>query len=76
MNRTVRKSIDQAINESGLKKKYVAEKLGISPQYLITILKHPENLTVERACTLCVILDCKFYELDFNVNDPSFCLPN
>ena len=70
-----RKNISEVIYNKGLKKKYVAEKMGITPQYLNSLLAHPENLTVQKACNLCDILNCKIYELDFNVPNQNVFLP-
>ena len=60
-----RVKIEQAISEAGLKKKYVAEQLGINECYLSAYLSKPNNITVEKASIICKLVGRKMDELDF-----------
>ena len=57
--------IEDAIADAGLKKKYVAERLGIHETYLNTYLSSPEKISVENASILCGLTGKKMDELDF-----------
>lgn len=46
-------SIEEAIRESGLKKKYVANELGVSETYINEYLKKPGSISVKNASIIC-----------------------
>ena len=41
-------SIEEAIREAGLKRKYVANKLGVSDTYINEYLKKPGSISVKK----------------------------
>lgn len=61
----VRVSIDQAIKDSGLKKKYVADQLGISDAYLSAYIKNSSDISVKNAAIICKLTGKTMDELDF-----------
>lgn len=60
-----RVSIDQAIKDAGLKKKYVADQLGISDAYLSTYIKNSSDISVKNATIICKLTGKTMDELDF-----------
>ena len=46
-------SIEEAIREAGLKKKYVANELGVSDTYINEYLKKPGSISVKNASIIC-----------------------
>lgn len=61
-------NISEAINKSGLKKKYIAEKLKIRPETLSRKLQQPEKFNAEEMSRLSVILKIPITDLDFTVH--------
>lgn len=57
--------IEQAINEAGLKKKYVAAQLGISETYINAYLQNAKEISVKNASILCKLTGKTMNELDF-----------
>ncbi|BFL35500.1 hypothetical protein K380107A5_08710 [Holdemania massiliensis] len=64
-----RVSIDQAIKDAGLKKKYVAEQLDISDAYLSAYLKNSSDISVKNAAIICKLTGKTLDELDFGQED-------
>ena len=64
--------IQEAISEAGLKKKYVAECLGISETYLNTYLSSPQNISVKNASIICKLTNKNIDEIDFGTEDNIF----
>lgn len=62
-------SIDQALKDAGLKKKYVAEKLGVSYAYLSTYIKNSSEISVKNAMILCELTGKEMDDLDFGQED-------
>lgn len=60
-------NIDKAITDSGIKKKKVADELGVRPETLSRKIKNPETFTAEQMAKLSYILKIKVTDLDFNV---------
>lgn len=60
--------VDTALNETGLKKKYIAEKLGVTPGYLNVYLANPEEISIKNAAIICELTGKSMSELDFNVS--------
>lgn len=58
-------SIEEAIRESGLKKKYVANELGVSETYINEYLKKPGSISVKNASIICKLTNKKLNEIDF-----------
>ena len=67
-----RVSIEEAINNAGLKKSFVAEKLGITSTYLSSYLKNPEKISIEKATIICELTGKKMSEIDFGTDDTIF----
>lgn len=57
--------IDKAIEESGLKKKFICEKLGIAPAYYSSFMENPEKMSYAQAIILCNLLGLSINEVDF-----------
>lgn len=53
-------SIEEAIREAGLKKKYVANKLGVSDTYLNEYLKKPGSISVKNASIICKLINVNY----------------
>lgn len=64
-----RVSIDQALKEAGLKKKYVAEKLGVSDTYFSTYIKNASEISVKNAMIICELTGKEMDQLDFGQED-------
>lgn len=60
-----RVSIEEAIAEAGLKKKYVAAQLGISETYINTYLRNASEISVKNAAIICSLTGKDMNELDF-----------
>lgn len=58
-------SIEEAIREAGLKKKYVANELGVSETYINEYLKKPGSISVKNASIICKLTNKKLNEIDF-----------
>lgn len=56
-------SIDEAINEAGLKQEFIAKKMGISRQRLYDLRKNPTLLNIEQMELLANILNLKFSDI-------------
>lgn len=67
-----KKCIVDAVEESGLKKSYIAKQLGISSCYFSSWIKKPREMSMQQAYTLCRLLGMEMAELDFGVKD-FFC---
>lgn len=65
-------SVSEALDQTGLKKKYIADKLGVSPQWLPTYLSKPKEISVENATIICELTGKKMCELDFEVSNKNF----
>lgn len=61
----MRTNILDAINEAGLKKKFVADKLGIGETYINQYLSKPNNITLRNALIICSLTGKSLNELDF-----------
>ena len=61
------KEISDLIRQKGLKKKYIANHLGIRPETLSRKLKQPETFTAEQISELSILLETDIYELNFHV---------
>lgn len=62
-------SLTQAVEDSGLKKQYVADKLGITRSYLNEYLSHPDRITIKNATILSKLTGKSINELDFNLDE-------
>lgn len=58
-------SIEEAIREAGLKKKYVANELGVSETYINEYLKKPASISIKNASIICKLTKKKLNEIDF-----------
>lgn len=58
--------VKKAIDDSGLKKNYIASKLGISKGYYSEFISKPNKLSIEQVTTLCNLLGKKIDEIDWN----------
>ena len=58
-------SIEEAIREAGLKKKYVANELGVSETYINEYLKKPGSISIKNASIICKLTKKKLNEIDF-----------
>lgn len=56
----------KAINDSGLKKSYIARKLGISAGYFSEFISKPNKLSIKQVTVLCKLLDKQIDEIDWN----------
>ena len=56
-------SIDEAIDEAGLKQEFIAKKMGISRQRLYDLRKNPTLLNIEQMELLANILNLKFTDI-------------
>lgn len=56
-------SIDEAIDEAGLKQEFIAKKMGISRQRLYVLRKNPTLLNIEQMELLANILNLKFSDI-------------
>lgn len=56
-------SIDEAIDEAGLKQEFIAKKMGISRQRLYDLRKNPTLLNIEQMELLANILNLKFSDI-------------
>lgn len=61
-------SLEKAVNDSGFKKSFIAEKLGISPCYFSAFIKKPKDMSLEQAYILCTLLNKNMEDLDFGVD--------
>lgn len=52
--------IEEAIREAGLKKKYVANKLGVSDTYINEYLKKPGSISVKNASIICKLINVNY----------------
>lgn len=66
MNRV---SIDQAIKDAGLKKKYVASQLGISETYYSTYIQNASDISIKNALIICKLTGKQLNELDFGQDE-------
>ena len=58
-------SIEEAIQEAGLKKKFVANELGISETYLPEYLKKPSSISIKNAAIICRLTKRSMNEINF-----------
>lgn len=58
--------IKKAIDDSGLKKSYIAEKIGVSAGYYAEFISKPNKLTIEQVNILCKLLGKEINEIDWN----------
>ncbi len=56
-------SIYKAINDSGLKKRYIAERIGVSEQTLSSMIAGKRKITVDEFFGICQVLNKKPEEL-------------
>ena len=54
-------SIEEAIREAGLKKKYVVNKLGVSDTYINEYLKKLGSISVKNASIICKLINIWYY---------------
>lgn len=64
-----RVSIDQAIKDAGLKKKYVASQLGISETYYSTYIQNASDISIKNALIICKLTGKQLNELDFGQDE-------
>ena len=64
--------INQALEETGLKKKFIAEKLGINPNYLKQYLSNARNISIENAAIICELTGKKINQLDFGLDETGY----
>lgn len=64
-----RVSIDQAIKDAGLKKKYVALQLGISEAYYSTYIQNASEISIKNALIICKLTGKQLNELDFGQDE-------
>lgn len=64
-----RVSIDQAIKDAGLKKKYVASQLGISEAYYSTYIQNASDISIRNALIICKLTGRQLNELDFGQDE-------
>ena len=64
-----RVSIDQAIKDAGLKKKYVANKLGIAETYISAYLQKSSDISIKNAMIICHLTGKELNEIDFGQDD-------
>ncbi|MBQ9631985.1 MAG: helix-turn-helix transcriptional regulator [Lachnospiraceae bacterium] len=62
------KRISNAIDHSGLKKKFVAERINVSDQTLSAIISGGRKITVEEFFNLCCVLNVSADELYYGSN--------
>lgn len=62
-------SIDQAIKDAGLKKKYVASQLGISETYYSTYIQNASDISIKNALIICKLTGKQLNELDFGQDE-------
>lgn len=62
-------SIDEAIKEAGLKKKCVADKLGINEAYYSTYIKNASKISIKNALIICELTGRSLDEIDFGQDD-------
>lgn len=53
-------SFEEAIREAGLKKKYVANELGVSETYINEYLKKPGSISVNNASIICKLINVNY----------------
>lgn len=58
--------IEKAIDESGLKKNYIAKKLGVSVGYFSEFISKPDKLSIKQVTVLCKLLGKKIDDIDWN----------
>ena len=58
-------SIEEAIQEAGLKKKFVANELGISETYLPEYLKKSSSISIKNAAIICRLTKRSMNEINF-----------
>lgn len=51
--------LEELIKQSGLKKKYIAERLGITPYYLSMKIQNKRDFNTTEIVTLCKLLNIK-----------------
>lgn len=64
-----RVSIDQAIKDAGLKKKFVASQLGISEAYYSTYIQNASDISIKNALIICKLTGKQLNELDFGQDE-------
>lgn len=65
-------SLDKALEQTGYKKKYIAEKLGITPEYLPKFIDNCEKISIEKAAIICELTGLKISDLDFGIKKDFF----
>lgn len=58
--------VKKAIDDSGLKKSYIANKLGISIGYFSEFISKPDKLSIKQVTILCKLLNKSIDEIDWN----------
>lgn len=58
--------IKKAIDDSGLKKSYIADKLGVSAGYFAEFISKPHKLTIQQVNILCDLLGKEINDIDWN----------
>ena len=59
-------SIEETIREAGLKKKYVANELGVSDTYINEYLKKPGSISVKNASIICKLINVNYIQCATN----------
>ena len=65
----MKKPIREALDESGLTRKYISQKLGKSERWFYRMYHDPSNLKVMDAVKLGNLIGYNIYELDFTTPD-------
>ena len=58
--------VKKAIDASGLKKSYIANKWGISIGYFSEFISKPDKLSIKQVTILCKLLNKSIDEIDWN----------
>ncbi|WP_303194397.1 helix-turn-helix domain-containing protein [Thomasclavelia spiroformis] len=59
-------SINDAIEQSGLKKNYIAREIGVSPGYFAEFISRPDNMTIKQVTIFCKLVGKTIDEIDWN----------
>ena len=63
----IKKSLNEAIIESGMKKQYLAEQLKVPAPTISLWLKKPYKMKVDKAIKICSIIGCDLDNIDFSI---------
>lgn len=63
-----RLKVTEVITQSGLKKSYIANELGVSVGYFSNFIKDPGNWSVRQSQKFCQLVGLSFDEIDWSKN--------